>query len=251
MNRVFPRFESDVDDEDILAAYSVDNRAATHFRMNFVSTLDGAASADGHTAALGGEGDKRVFDLLRRLSDVVVVAAGTVRIEKYGPMRLGDESTEWRKRHSLAPHPVFAIVSGTLDLDPATRVFTDAPVRPLVLTVATAPGDKRAALAEVADVVDCGVGAFDPLAMMRFLRERGLNQVHGEGGPSLFGTFIAADVIDELCLTLSPELAAGSAPRIAHGESADELRAMTLTSLMQQDSVLFARYLRDCAASRR
>lgn len=248
MDRLLPWFEADLDDESILAAYSVEDRGVAHFRMNFVSSLDGAATVEGRTAELGGEGDKRVFDLLRRLADVVLVGAGTVRIERYGAMRLSEESAVWRERQGLAPQPVFGIVSGRLLLDPASRVFAEAPVRPLVLTVETAPADRRAELERVADVVDCGVGAFDPLAMMRMLRERGLEQVHGEGGPSLFGTMLAADVVDELCLTLSPELTAGDAPRIAHGEAPVRPARMALASLLRQESDLFARYLRDRTA---
>lgn len=243
MDRILPWFDGNVDDDTILATYEVDNRLEPHCRVNFVTSLDGASSVDGRTAALGGAGDKRVFDLLRRLADVVLVAAGTVRAEKYGPMVLDDESAAWRTRHGMSPHPVFAIVSGRLNLAPAHAMFTRAPVRPLVLTVGTAPADKREALSRVADVEDCGVGAFDAVQMMKVLHERGLFQVHSEGGPSLFGTMIAADVVDELCLTVSAELVSGDASRIAYGDTVTP-RAMRLASLLHQDGVLFGRYVR-------
>jgi riboflavin biosynthesis pyrimidine reductase len=56
-------------------------------RVNMVSTVDGAAQgADGLTGTINNALDRRVFDLLRVDADVVVVGAGTVRAEGYGPL---------------------------------------------------------------------------------------------------------------------------------------------------------------------
>jgi hypothetical protein len=133
-------------DDDLLAAYT-DGAEGTAdggwLRVNFVSSLDGSATAAGKSGSLGGDDDLRVFDLLRRVADVVLVAAGTVRDEGYGPMVLHDADVAWRRAHGMSDHPVFAIVTGSLGLDPASRVFTEAPVRPLVLTSAPAARRRR------------------------------------------------------------------------------------------------------------
>jgi riboflavin biosynthesis pyrimidine reductase len=60
----------------------------------------------------------------------------------------------------------------------------------------------------------------------------------------LFGDLIAADGVDELCLTLSPVLAGGESPRIAHGPPGD-LRGMRLVGALADEDVLLLRYARD------
>lgn len=244
---------SALNDDDLLALYagaagaadSTGSVGANWVRVNFVATVDGSATADGLSGSLGGPADLRVFDLLRRLADVVLVAAGTVRAEGYGPMRLNDADVAWRRAHGMPDHPVFAIVSGSLALDPASPVFTDAPVRPVVLTVAAADPARRDALAGVADVVVCSVPdpeTLDAGVMLRALRDRGLRTVHCEGGPSLFGTLVAADLVDELCLTVSPALEGGAGPRIVTGSSA--LWDMRLAHVLLAGDVLLTRYVR-------
>ncbi|QHC58447.1 pyrimidine reductase family protein [Rathayibacter sp. VKM Ac-2760] len=242
IDRLRPAPARDLDDAALLVAYA-EGAAERWLRVNFVSSIDGAVTHDGVSGALGGDADLRVFDLLRRLADVVLVAAGTVRAEGYGPMVLGDDAAAARVAQGLPPHPVFAVVSGSLDLDPASRLFTEAPVRPIVVTTAAAPERRRAALAEVADVLVCGADALDPGAMRAQLAERGLGRIHCEGGPGLLGTLLAADAVDELCLTLSPSLEAGDAGRIARGES--PARAMRLAHVLAAGDTLLLRYLRD------
>ena len=56
-------------------------------RLNMIASVDGATAVDGVSGGLGGPADRRVFGVLRSLADVVLVAAGTVRAEGYGPPR--------------------------------------------------------------------------------------------------------------------------------------------------------------------
>jgi len=181
-----------LDDERLSAAYAVDDRSRQSVRLNFVSSIDGAATAGGLSAGLSSSADKRVFDLLRRLCDVVLVGAGTVRAEGYGAMRLDEASVQWRRANGLAPQPVFAIVSGALHLDPGSAVFTEAPVRPVVVTVGASASANREALSRVADVLVCGAERLEVRAMLGELAKRGLRQVLCEGGPRLFGTLLEA-----------------------------------------------------------
>lgn len=234
-----------LDDEQVLERYAVP--PGPWLRMNFVESLDGAVTREGRSGALGGDGDRRVFGLLRRLADVVVVGAGTARAEGYAAMRLGDRSAAWRLDHGAAAHPVLALVSGRLDLDPASPMFTDAPVRPLVYTVPGASPERRAALAEVADVVDAELvidpGTVDPRRVRDDLVTRGLPRIHAEGGPSLFGAAIAAGVVDELCLTLAPSLEGGDAGRIAHAPTPAPT-GMALAGVLRAGDELLLRYRR-------
>jgi riboflavin biosynthesis pyrimidine reductase len=238
---VLPDLAGALDDTAIGDHYSA-GAVTQWLRVNFVSSVDGAVTIEGKSGGLGGDADRRVFDLLRTLCDVVVVASGTVKTEGYGAMVLDEESVSVRVAAGLAPQPVFAIVSGSLDLDPASDIFTKAPVRPLVITHSSAPLAANAALAKVADILVCGEGSVDPVAMVAAFAERGLMRIHCEGGPSLFGSLLAANVVDELCLTVSPLMAGGDSGRIAKGEL-PEPRAMSLAGILRSEDTLMLRYL--------
>lgn len=227
IDRLWPRPADNLTDDDLVADLG------PGVRVNFVSSIDGAATHDGLSGGLSGAADKRHFELLRRVCDVVLVGAGTVRDEGYGPMRVSDASARWRVEHGMPEHPVFAIVSGRLDLDPGSRIFTQAPVRPIIVT--SRPADRFAA---VADIIDADLpGAIEQL------RARGLTRILCEGGPSLFGSLLAVDAVDELCVTIAPSLEAGAAPRISHGDL-PEARGMTLGHVLRSGDTLLLRYAR-------
>jgi len=211
-------------------------------RVNFVTTLDGSATgADGRSGSISTVADKTVFGVLRRLADAVLVAAGTVRQEGYQGALVSPGQRDWRLGHGLAEHPAFVVATRRLDLDPAG--LADSPVRPVVLTVSAAPADRRAALAEVADVLDCGDEEIEAARLRAVLAERGLGDVLCEGGPSFFGSLAAASAVDELCLTLVPQIVAGAGPRIAHGAPA-ELGLHLAHALRGDEDELLLRYTR-------
>ena len=178
------------------------------------------------------------------LADAVIVGAGTVRIEGYGPLRVSDASVAWRTAHGMSAHPVFVIVSRSLALDPASRIFTEARVRPVIVTTA-APGfaAERARFDAVSDVIAVGDEQVDLHAAVEALRARGLARLLCEGGPSLFGSLLAADLVDELCLTVAPQLNSGDAMRIAQGAGATP-RDMQLVEVLSSGSELLLRYRR-------
>ncbi|SEO02799.1 pyrimidine reductase family protein [Cryobacterium luteum] len=227
----------------LIEHYRVPDRLTPRVRVNFIASLDGAATHEGLSAGLNNADDKIVFDVLRLLTDVILVGAGTVRAEGYGGILLPADDAAWRVQAGLAAQPPVAIVSGRLDLDPGHPVFSQAATRPIVLTHAAAPADRRAALAEVAEVIVCGEHAIDPHLLVAALTARGLPQILCEGGPHLFGDFVAADRVDELCLSLAPVLEGGSAGRIAVGADA-AARAMELKHVLRAGDMLFLRYAR-------
>ena len=220
---------------DLLASYAQPDPSV---RVNFVASLDGAATLDGRSAGLSSPGDKELFGVLRALSDVVVVGAGTVRIERYGPVRLSDELQAWRREQGRPAVPPLAVVSASLDLDPASALFTDAAVRPLVLTGADAPADRRGELSDVADILT----ASSTGQWLRQLAARGLTRVLCEGGPRLFGSLLRDGHVDELCLTVSPLMAGQVALRIAEPAVAAAPRRFDLLHVLEDDGFLFLRY---------
>src|ERR1700745_2498260 len=79
----------ELDDGELPRLYGYPNRDGIWVRANFIASVDGGATADGKTGTLAGPGDRLIFNLLRELADVIVVGAGTVRIEGYSGAHLG------------------------------------------------------------------------------------------------------------------------------------------------------------------
>jgi riboflavin biosynthesis pyrimidine reductase len=217
-------------------------------RVNFVSSVDGAVEVGGRSAGLSSPADQRVLSLLRTECDALMIGAGTLRVEQYGPMQLTAADSDRRREHGLAAQPTLVVVSGSLDLDPHQPAFAEAPVRPIVLTQANAPEARRAALAATTDVLTAGEHRVDLAAAIAALHDRGLGQILCEGGPHLLGGLIAADLVDELCLTVSPLLAGSGPDRITAGE-ASPLRRMVLHQVLTADGSLLLRYRRAAAGT--
>ena len=108
-----------------------------------ISTLDGAITLNGRSGMLGGPADRRVFQALRSLADVILVGAGTARAEAYGPVVLAPEVRELRERRGQAPVPPIALVTRSGNLDWSSPLFTKAEVRPIVFTTADGNPDER------------------------------------------------------------------------------------------------------------
>jgi riboflavin-specific deaminase-like protein len=228
--------DDDLDDEQLVSRYAYpEDLGAPYVRVNFVASADGAMSVEGRSAGLGSPADRRVFLLLRRLADVILVGAGTVRAEDFGGARRPTQGRD-------TPPPI-AVVTGSARLDPASRLFTDTRVPPIVLTLASAPLERRERLAAAGgDVV--ALDRLTPDLVLAELARRGLRRVLCEGGPALFGELVAADAVDELCLTVAPLLVAGPAGRIAVGPESAHRRPLELADALNEDGVLLLRYRR-------
>ena len=107
-------------------------------RANFITSVDGGATADGKSGALAGPGDRFIFNLLRELADVIVVGAGTVRIEGYSGAHLPVAQRQQRQARGQSEVPQLAIVTKSGRLDRDMGVFTRTEVPPLVLTCTAA-----------------------------------------------------------------------------------------------------------------
>ncbi|MET7855963.1 pyrimidine reductase family protein [Streptomyces sp. NPDC005318] len=253
MRRLFPVTDQTPASEggewslDALAdAYAYPAGDSPWLRANMVSTLDGAAQHDGRSQPISCDADMRIFGTLRGLADVVVAGAETVRAEGYRPARARDAFAARRAAAGQGPAPAIAVVSGSLDLDFSLPLYVSPLVPTLVLTGAGAPAERiEAARKAGAEVVIAGEGSrVDPARAVRELAERGLKRQLAEGGPRLLGQFVAAGVLDEVCLTFSPMLTAGDAQRIAGGPSVEVPERFALTSLLEEAGFLFSRYRR-------
>ncbi|MFI2609976.1 pyrimidine reductase family protein [Kitasatospora sp. NPDC018619] len=233
--------------ESLAAVYAYPeqvNQGRPWLRANMVSGLDGGARVDGLSEGLSGDGDKRIFGVLRALADVVVVGAETVRAEGYRPARARGQFAAARAAAGQAPAPAIAVVTRSLQLDLTAPLFTEPLVRTVVITTEDASAERRRAVAEVADLVVAGTGSVDLRAGLAALAERGWTRQLTEGGPRLLGQLAADGLLDELCLSLAPLVTGGDAPRILHDARMPDVQRMRLVSLIEQKGFLFTRYLR-------
>lgn len=190
--------------------------------VNFVSTIDGVVSYNTPEAAGGGEisgffePDRFVMGLLRALADEVLVGAGTVRAapeERWTPEFIHPPSgvafNAMRRDLGLAPQPTTAVVSGSGRLDRDHPGFSDPGV-PVVLftTTAGATAVARDGMAPHVTVRDLGASV-SPSRLVAALG-RGPRLVLCEGGPHLLGQLLEAHLVDELFLTLAPQVAGRS-----------------------------------------
>jgi riboflavin biosynthesis pyrimidine reductase len=240
IERLFPSPHPDATDDDLLEWYS-DRPARAGVVFNFISSVDGSATVHGHSGGLSDPVDQRILRLLRRLADVLVVGAGTIRVEGYAGELLDEDGRAWREATGKPARPAVAIVSGSLRLDPAAAFFTTAPTRPLIFTTERSDPRKRVELSQVAELVIAGADTVDPRRVVAELTDRGHRRIHSEGGPKLFGSFQEAGVVDGLCLTLSPALVGGLGARVTAW--ADEHAVpLELMHVLRSGSMLFLRY---------
>lgn len=229
---------------DAAAAYAYPDTAEQHLRVNMVSSVDGAATLDGRVGTLTGPADQQLLSLLRALADVLVVGAGTLRAEGYGPLTVPKHLLPLRLEAGQSPAPRLVVPTRSLDLDLASSAFTEATEPPLVLTTQRATGERVRAAEKVAEVAVLGEDAVDLRAMRSLLHERGAARVLCEGGPGLLADLFANDLVDELCLALAPVAVAGTASRITAGPALPAPLPLHLAAVAEADEFLFLRYTR-------
>ena len=224
---------------------------------NFVETIDGVVAMpdiERSNAIVSdeSEADRFVMGLLRAVADVVVVGSGTMLASANGTWRAdrvyppaADAFAELRRRLGKSEHPALAAVTAGGSFDPAHPVLETGAV---VLTTRRAAAGIRASVPAATEVVAVNEGDWvDPAGAVAALRARGHELVLSEGGPTLFTSFVAAGLVDELFLTLSPLLAGRSGVRrlsLADGaELLPDVRVSgDVVSIRRHESHLFLRY---------
>ncbi len=230
---------------------------------NFVSTLDGVVALDragatgGREISGGFEPDRFLMGLLRATADAVLVGAGTVRASwthAWTPGHVHPPSAaayaRWSRELGLAAAPTTVVVTGSGDLDPSHLGLADANV-PVVIATTNRGALRLVELArrdhiEVVALADEGhvpVGG-----LLDLLREREFALVLCEAGPTLFGDLLAARAVDELFLTLAPQIAGRSerSPRLGLVEGVGFTPAIApwarLRGVMRSADHLFLRF---------
>jgi riboflavin biosynthesis pyrimidine reductase len=212
---------------------------------HMVAGLDGTASVDGRVGSLSTRPDQELFRRMREVADIVLVGAETVRREGYGVVRLDENARAQRRQRGQSPTPPLALVSRSLAFDWTAKVFADAPedARTHVITCASADPERRAEAEAVAEVVVAGDDRVEPAAAMQALAGLGHRVVLCEGGPTWLGELVAADRLDELCLSISPMMGGDPLPVSVTPPGAG-MAEFELKGAMAEDHTLFLRYER-------
>jgi riboflavin biosynthesis pyrimidine reductase len=236
-----------------------------HVIGNFVSTLDGVVSLGVPGKAGGGEisgfnpHDRMVMGLLRAVADAVVIGAGTLRAASprhlwtadYIHPPLAEAYRQARAALGKTTPPLNVVVTASGEIDLERRLFRSGEVPALLVT--TAAGARRLETSPLPPSVRVEIAAeFAPLTARAILdtvtRVQPSQLVLLEAGPRLMGDFIAERLLDELFLTLAPQVAgrddALTRPGLVAGRRfAPECpRWGTLVSLKRGGDHLFLRY---------
>jgi riboflavin-specific deaminase-like protein len=206
--------------------------------LNMVESADGRAAIDGRAQALGSEADTLMLTELRTIADAVLIGSGTLRAEGYGRL-VGDPGRVARREAAgRPPTPVAVLLSHSLDLPWSAGLF-GAPGQPVVIY--TSSDATPPAVAAELEVVR--LERLSPDAALRDLRARGVRALLCEGGPRLNRSLLAAGLVDELFLTITPLLAGNAvAPRIVEGRDLEAPVALALEWVLRHDDELYLRY---------
>jgi 5-amino-6-(5-phosphoribosylamino)uracil reductase len=249
VDRLLPAHEGPadvVDDTELARLYDFPpDLTRPWVKLNFVSSADGAVSLGGRSGGLSDQNDRTIFLLGRAMADVVLVGAHTALIERYRSVQPSEVPADLRAELGLAPLPPIAVVTRRCSLEPNSALIEKAIAPTIVFTAESAPEERRQALVDAgADVVLAGEDDVDLTAVLAELDRRGLRRVCCEGGPLLFGSLIAANLVDELDLTVAPLLVGGDSGRIAASPLPAVPTALRLASVLHADDQLMLRYLR-------
>lgn len=221
-------------------------RGRPHVLLNMVSTVDGRATLGGTSGAIGGAGDRELFHGLRAAADGVLVGAGTVRAERYGPIIRDPAVRAERLARGLPEEPLACIVSGRLELPQDIGLLQSDTARVVVATPSQASLPPLPAQVEYLRCTDDG--GLDLAAVMGELRLRfGVRSLLCEGGPHLARQLLVEQLLDELFLSLSPRLLGGEpiggqALRILAGAELEPPAKLELRGVLRDESWLFLRY---------
>ena len=215
-------------------------------RSNFVMSLDGSVQGpDGRSGSINTESDHHIFALQRALADAVLVGATTVRFEGYRAIDLEPWQLQVREQEGLAPYPMLVIISASADLDPMIATPAEgAGGAVMIITTAGKPAEDLEPLrAAGITVLEAGGTTLDLAQIVDQLAGTGFQRLLCEGGPRLHNDLLAADALDELCLTLAPVVVGGQGLRSTAGAALPVPSSFRLHhALYADDGALFTDY---------
>jgi riboflavin biosynthesis pyrimidine reductase len=216
--------------------------APVGIRANMIFSADGAAAFRGRAGPLSCPADQQLLRDLRAYADVILVGAGTVRAENYGPVRLTDGQRAERAARGLTDVPPLAVVSQTGVL-PET-LFADPDQQHILITSARGAArhdlhsdHRRRVLVAGAEEVDLAEAAAE-------LAHQGMPRILCEGGPTVLQRLVEEDLVDEICVTLAPYFAGSQPTGAAPASGLPIPTALEMAHILVHGGYVFLRYHR-------
>lgn len=208
---------------------------------NFATTADGRATIDGRSGPIGDDGDLEVFRRLRTQVDALLIGTRTLGIERYGRAVRRPELRAAREALGLVPEPLVATVSrsGELPLDIPLFQTPDADVVVFAPTATPEPDCPACVTLVRLDPAELTL-----TSALRHLRaEHGVRSLLCEGGPTLMGALLHEGLVDEVFLTLAPQLAGGgTGPTMSSGPALADPATLELVWALERAGSLYLRY---------
>jgi riboflavin-specific deaminase-like protein len=217
--RLFPPPAESVSPETVYDTldWPMPGAARPYVAVNVVSTADGKAAVAGRAWGIGSATDHLLFRKLRCQADAVLVGVGTLRAENYLPV-LPEPFAALREARGLARQPLAVLVCGSGELPVERAYFHRDEVRRLLLTSEAGAARIPPELAGRLEVRVAGPDRVDLPSALRLLRaDYAVRWLLCEGGPRLNHGLLAANLVDELFLTLAPKLVGSSGPTVVEG----------------------------------
>ncbi|MEO5974011.1 MAG: dihydrofolate reductase family protein [Ilumatobacteraceae bacterium] len=220
MRRVFPPPDTET---TVAEAYGVPRHRHPDGRpwigLCMVTSIDGSTVVNGNSEALSGPADRDVLIGLRSFADVIVVGASTIRQEEYAK--------------PSKPGQTIGVVTRSANLDLETDLFRSG--AGFLILPENTPVPNSA--------VRCIRAGQDGVDLIAAMKQLSGTFVQLEGGPTLNASMFAADLVDEINITISPLIAGGAGPRLTHGVP-DLHRQFEVAHVLHDDGFLFIRYIR-------
>ncbi|MFQ3315556.1 MAG: riboflavin biosynthesis pyrimidine reductase [Candidatus Poriferisodalaceae bacterium] len=249
MHRIFPPPLSDL---DLDLAYTAPRNSVAGrpwLMLNMIASLDGGTSIDGVSGPLGGPSDKDVFGCIRTFPDIILVGSATAVAESYNSPSASVSSRASRLTNGAWPTARIALVSASLSFPLDLPMFMRPDQRPLVITTTSADPDRLAKVGEKADIIQAGTDLVDFVQALEKLSELGARVILSEGGSSINGQLIEANLVNEILLTVAPIAIAGNSQRIATGIANTDPTDFDLEQVLTDGHYLFLRYLLSASAA--
>jgi riboflavin biosynthesis pyrimidine reductase len=210
--------------------------------VNFVTSVDGRATYEGRSGALGDDGDRVLFHSLRERVDAVIAGTTTLAIERYGRILGKPERRERRVAAGRTPEPLACVISRSGRVPWEIPLFAEPEAEVVVFSPSEPDHDEPAAKVHW-EPLDGGEPRPLSDALGRLRRGYGVQSLLCEGGPTLFSALLSEGLVDELFLTVSPKLAGGGhAIPITSGLPLPELAPLRLRWLLERENSLYLRY---------
>lgn len=209
--------------------------------VNFVASADGHATVNGRSGGLGDEGDHAIFHTLREHVDAILAGTGTLHAERYGRMLGKTERRERRVARGQSPEPLAVVVTRSGEIPDDIPLFDEPEAR---IAVFAPPGTDLSHKRAQVTVVALDPGELTLTTAMRLLRtDFGIGTLLCEGGPTLFGSLLHEELVDEMFLTVAPKLVGGGhGPAVTSGAALPEPRPVRPLWLLEHHGSLYLRY---------